>query len=310
MDHIPGLQLGTFEYTTVDAIRAMGLANVDVSDTRLRELIRDKSQIVNDYTEQWFAPVEGEPLVTGRQSPIVMLDNGIMILAVDALRIIDRGYEESGGYVIPASEYVVGPRFLELVALQFKRSTSSLNGNNVDPAGSYRVTRGVGNQFAPVPRAIKITGVFGWLEEVKGTPFTTTTTGALVAGAKTVVLTSVSGLSVRDVLVFGSGATAERAIVTGINKTTRAVTFPALSGDYSSGATVRAYGKVPRQIERAVQDLVYLDKCAPYEQGQPFVDKVLTIGGPNSPLNGIGTGSLKVDLVLSQFVAPPRVGFI
>jgi len=183
MEDITGLQLGAFEYTTVQAMRRLGLAKVDAGDARVRELIREKSQIVNDMTEQWFVPVEGQPLLTGRESAVLPMPNMIPLLEVLNLRVINRGYDDATGFDLPRVEYVIQPRYIELVNIVFKRATvySSLS-SDVDPTGSSRVTRGVGQVFSPVPQAIKITGAFGWLEERKVTKFATTTTADIVGG--------------------------------------------------------------------------------------------------------------------------------
>lgn len=319
MNKVPGLRLGTFEYTTVQAMRRNGLAKVDVSDARVRELIREQSQRVNDITEQWFAPVEGRALLTGRDSPMLPMPNMIPILHVEEVRLRDQGYDENAGEgtLLEASEYVNQGRYIELVDLVFKRATtaSSLAGD-IDPTGSSRISRGIGNMFAAVPQGIGVRGAFGWMEDERLTRFEATASAAS-AGATTLTLSTVATLAARDVLHIGEGDTAQRAIVLSVNTGTNQVTVPELDLAVASGAEVHAYGKVPRQIERAVQILVFLNKTPPFGPGvfparnQPydptsnFQEKVTSGYYGTTPTNGVTTGSLEVDLILKDFVAMP-----
>lgn len=304
MDQIPGLKLGPFEYTTVKALRDEKLSTAELGDTRARQLIREKSQLITDITEQWFVPVAGAARLNGKDGKLLYVSNLIPIVQVSALHIIDRGFDDPGatGTLIPDSEYVVQPRWIELVDLVFKRNMSS-SGAEYDPTGARRINRGIGQLFPSIPQVATVNGVFGWLEDTKPVPFESTTSADLAAGVKTVSLTSVSGLVPKDVLVFGDGDTHQRAIVNSISGTD--VAIPSLDYAVPSGTRVRAWGKVPRQIERAVQFLVYMDKCPPFEKGQSVLDTQLVSGAGGEPSTGISTGSRKVDIVLAQFLAPP-----
>lgn len=301
-DPVAGLNLGVFEYTTVAALREEGLSAADLSDSRARKLIREKSQVINTFTEQWFAPVVGAARVDGRESGIAMLPNTVNIVELNSLAALDRSLDEASdqGTVLAKGDYLVQRRWVELNRCG---GPGGLYGSNLPYAPPRNP--GLGTNFWS--SRVRMDGVFGHLELVKPTRFESQVNGALTAGATSAVLDSVDGLKVRDVLVFGEAPDYQRAIVLTINTGTKTVTFPALDEAVPDDARARAWGQVPRAVEVACQILVYLDKCPPFEKGGTFRDVILSGVGTtfSVPLTGTATGSLKVDLMLAEFVAPP-----
>ena len=307
MDAIAGLRLGPFEYTTVQALRDEGIMGVDLGEARARQLIRQKSQIVNEFTEQWFAPVRGTALVDGRDSKLVFLPNSIDILHLEELRLVDRGFEEesAAGYVVDPREYVVQSRWVELIDIVFRRSLITPGTPiGVDPYGAHRVERGPARVFPAIPLCVKLKGAFGHLVETR-TPWGTVTAADIsTTDVSTTLAGAAANLSVGEVLVFGSGDTCQRAIITKIGPGDT-VTFPTLDRAVPAGTEFRVYGRIPRAVEQATQILVYLERCPPFAKTHPFQDAVLAPGGGGAIASGISTGSMKADLLLSQYVAPP-----
>jgi hypothetical protein len=324
MDRIPGLRLGPFEYTTVQALRDEGILGVDLGDDRARRLIRQKSQLINEFTEQWFAPVRGTALLDGRDSKMIFLPNAIDIIQLEELRLIDRGFEDpnAAGYLVDPREYVVQNRWVELVDIVFRRSILSIGPPmGTDPFGAHRVERGPGRFIPPIPQAVKLVGAFGHLVETRESPWVGVTSADITPDDTTAVLTGsevyglgwpsadyVNDLVVGEILTFGRSDACQRAIITKIGPG-NLVTFPKLDRLVPAGTEVRVYGRVPRAVEQALQILVYLERCQPFAKTHPFQDSIIVPGSGGAVASGISTGSLKADLLLSPYVAPiiPRL---
>ena len=105
-----------FQYTTLQSLRDEGLSGTEVSDTRLRQLIRLASNTINTATCQFFIPVKDKFSVRGSGSrtqktplsvPIVVLSDFTSIVGnvnvtrtgidLDSLVIDRRGVEYVSG---------------------------------------------------------------------------------------------------------------------------------------------------------------------------------------------------------------------
>ncbi len=334
--YVPGLALDRpWMYTSVASLRTEGLSAREVDDDRARSLIQRLSQVVTQTTRQWFAPVRGTALLDGDGTPAVRMPTGC-IIDVEALRLIDRGFDSfvDGGFLIDADEYTWDRNWLRLVTLMFKPASAFGVADSSRVTGNIRQTRGVGNFFPEIPQCVMVTGTFGWLEEIRyqnpnestqRAGFATELAGAFDSSAATsFTVDSASLIRVGDVVLVGDAG--DSAFVTAVSGSTVTIEAIFLSGTYAVDTAIRVYGRVPREIEHAVQLLVYYHRKRPFESLQtefaPAASPELPIHGagpetfnPNPSTSGgslisTATGVPRVDQILDRYTSSVGVAII
>jgi len=308
-----------FEYCTLQMLRDEGMCIAELPDKRAKMLIRLASRRINEVTSQWFSPVRRFFRVRGRHNPFAHLENLIPIVKIEQLAI---GYPGQD-IVVPDFSYIHTPgrRIIELNR-RIKNYTTPL---------AQRVTAGMYGIRDPIfpqgPEVVKITGVFGWLENYDEAE--SKVVGLVEAGDTDVIVDNLTGWEVGSVAVF-DGVRNKIAMVSGIDSALMTLKFDPLDFDVPDNSMIHCYGRVPMAIQRACQ-LVVHDKVKNMSdfireeegverrilnestEGYSYSIQPITpqrekhLGGPLGGINS--TGNLEADMLLSAYVAPVYVGY-
>lgn len=315
MDHRNG-------YTTINRVRAEGLTAAQADDNRVRDLIFAMSSFVDIETGQYFHPRVAIEEVDGNDFNVVSVTKRIPILEVSSVTVLeDRtrpkrplfgsrslaplGTGFSAGDplgAVPSNQYLPNGRYLELISGNFREGV----------------------------RNIRIDGAFGWLNPSKE-KFETTLRSPITVftptSVKTIELTTVEGLDIRDVLIVGG----KRFIIESINPIGPSVSaygIDQLTTDIPDTEPVISYGAAPFDIERVVISLVgmhaALEFAAPAGMPASTIPTPIQIKkettdnysweafspedvGLDDSWVGRVTGKVELDLILAHYAAPALV---
>lgn len=316
-----------FEYCTIQDLRDEGITPQECPDARALTVIRRASAKINIFTSQWFAPVVGEQLVDGQNSRMVWLPNYVPIQKLAAIE------------VLPARTARVGPRFLP------DRRVYEISLSDVELARNNRVVELIGDVtantlfpgqwygnnleeawFPEGRRNVKLTGVFGWLEDEKDV--SSTVVGDWALRSPKIEIDDASEWAEGDVCVFPDGSS---QIVTGVKLSANELYFQTdglkLKTAVTDGQTLATYGRIPQLIRYAAIRLVakMYPRVGDSSEQEDLISQAIVSektdnysykldasllrerieAGANS------TGDTEVDSILSQMVdeIPVYVGF-
>lgn len=298
------------QYVSPAALTAAGVDLVGLTADQIRDLITDAGAFIEAVTDQVFNPIPEIRTWDGRGRPLVCDPHLHRLIAVSAVTvdyartnyhreplaalIYEEGVTDAqyyallGATALDVSDYVVHPRYIELIFT--------------------RMPGGVRN--------VSVTGVFGWLEPEKA-EVSTTLTVQVASAAVTATVASVTGFELGDVVLIG---TSLYVIVTSIDVGNLRLGFDSigtLPATLPVATTVRTWGRVPRPIANACTYLVhqFREEDVARADAQRFVDAArikkeqtdrymyeLFPAGETSA--GSLTGSIRHDMALRRYSRP------
>lgn len=302
--NVRGLDITKLEYQSIYRLRNdHGMDSVVSSSQHFRRVIRDVSKQISQITEQWYVPVIGTVDLDGRESVTVPLPNNIPWLEASAVALVSRGLEDAETATsLETKNWVVQERYLQLVRVRLQQ-TRELVGTGMGVSGLHQYERGVDNKFLAIPQYVRVTGAWGWLEDVS--KVTTTLGAALSKDEEEATLASVEGIEEDDILYISDANGWQRAWVAKIDTANKKVTIDPAWRDAENGAAVIRWGQVPSGIKDACMLLVK-DRMCPEQREATMKDDRLAPGLFTAP-TGLNTGILRVDQTLNQYTAPGLV---
>ncbi|KKW13134.1 MAG: hypothetical protein UY48_C0004G0009 [Candidatus Gottesmanbacteria bacterium GW2011_GWB1_49_7] len=171
---------------------------------------------------------------------------------------------------------------------------------------------------------LKVSGVFGWVENSRGL-VTTTTTVDVKTNDTTITVADASTFFARDVIDLAgpTGSTPLRAIIESVNYTTNKFTVDVVSDPITVplGSTVSTWGQVPSEIERVLAVWSYnillaqLGLSSPIPVGRLKKESTdsyfYELYGPSeNAYTGDVTGDPLMDSILDSFTAPANAGIV
>ena len=316
-----------FKYTTIKALRDDGLTVAVASDTQAFELICIQSEMVNQFTAQWFTPVDKVIRLDGNSASAIHLIELVPIIKVRRVTIISTGLSgtEDTRDLLLKEDFVVDGRFIKLTSGR----TGARFKSGLIAEEYIRGARFV-KEFPEGVQNIEIDGVFGWIEGQK--EFTTTTDGALAVGTRTqIVVDDILGFRVKDVvdILDTDGNSVLRFIVNEIDVSGKILKFDSVEifTAIVDESDVITYGRVPRLVERAAKILINRIKDPVFTSGAStaaLADRIIEektdnymyrlrdpeaeeLGNTQSPYS---TGNIEADRILAQFHAPPYIAVV
>jgi hypothetical protein len=208
-----------FEYTTIASIRSYGVTALQMSDIKVKKLIMQYSQLLNRWTELWFAPIAtkerfsgGGKLINISGKPPLIKLNAINIINIDGSRTpIEPGYYESLGKSI---------RFAK------------------------RTPEGIRN--------VEVDGVFGLVDSPKEVHVKTTTD--IAKDSISFSVEDASLLEERDIFVFGNRCIIANSI--NYENNTISIDKQGEIKTIQAGTEIICYGQCNMLVEEAVNLLV------------------------------------------------------
>ncbi len=335
-----------FKYTTIKAIRDQGIDATALPDIQALDLICLESEAVNQFTGQWFSPVDKVVRLDGTGSQSVHLDELVPIVKVRRVSLLSRGLGSTTSLLlVPEQDFVKTFREIKLISgrsgAKFKGDLGYTSfeagpiGNAFDNQSFVQgyVRR---SEFPEGTQNVEIDGVFGWLEGRKEVE--TKLDGTVAVGTRAqIAVDSVAGFKVKNIVdVIDSdelsatfGQSLLRFIVNEIDVNTKVLKFDAveLTEALPNDSKVITYGRVPRMVERAVLILVNRIKDVLGSSASASVtitDRIIEertdnymyrlreenaedLGNTRSPFS---TGSVEADRLLAHFHAPPYWGVV
>jgi len=319
-----------FEYCTVQDLRDAGVSVDKIADDALRNLIRIASARINKFTGQWFAPIIGDQYVDGQSSPRVWLPNLVPIVKLTAIAIISNQSARKPTLVLP-DRREFGPisltdvgisrngRFVEFIVTE--SGTLFVFSSQRVSASELLFPEGVKN--------VKLTGVFGWLEDLKELEVEVQANAAV--GDSKIVVDDATGWDTGDWAVFPDN---EIQMVTGVKHGDNELLFlgdaEKLKVAVTTGDKIKTYGR----------SLLLIRECTVRLAARAAGDRAKlsgTINGADDPtalaiisertdnysyrkdprlvsqaIQAGGTGDTWVDSTLEQIIdeIPPMVAFV
>ena len=289
-----------FQYISVADMRAEGLTSASISDEDLKKRIRLASQMINSFTDQWFIPIYQEYNIDGYDyEDLIKFKNLIPIVSISEVNL---------------ASVVEG-------GVSYEDITEDIYVYN-------RYIRHESTQFGSGKQNVQVKGYFGWIDSK--TRVETTTAGDLEAGDTELVLTSVDGLQIRDVLLIENSTQSTYVLIDEIDTGTNTITFDAIDSDFetiASGADAFTYGKVPQDIAHVTAFLtndIYaglatagassihasmIKKEKTDNYSYELFDSSEGAGGSSGGARRFGgfTGNPWYDMILSNYTVPPDV---
>jgi len=245
-----------FEYSTIQDLRDEGITPEECPDARALTVIRRASAKINIFTSQWFAPVVGEQLIDGQNSRMVWLPNYVPIQKLTAIEILKTRTARVGPHALPDRRIYE----ISLSDVELARNNRVVELITDVQSPDQFPSRWYGNALEEVwfpegRRNIRLTGVFGWLEDYKDV--SSTVVGNWPLRSPKVELDDASEWVEGDVCVFPDGST---QIVTGVKLSTNEIYFQTdglkLKTAVTDGQTLATYGRIPQLIRYATIRLV------------------------------------------------------
>lgn len=316
-----------FEYCTISDLRDEGITPQECPDQRALTIIRRASAKINIFTSQWFAPVVGDQYVDGQNSPMAWLPNYVPIVKLSAISII------------PARTARVGPNYLpdrRIYDVSLSDVQISRRGRVVEIIADPSVTNNwpyrwyydeLEEVWFPEGRQnVKLTGVFGWLEDEKDAE--ATVVGDWPLRSPKIVVDDVSGWAEGDICIFPDGSS---QVVTGIKVSANELYFQTdtlkLKTAVSDGDVLHSYGRTPQLVRYAAVRLaakMYPKVGDSTENDDIIAQAIISEKTDNYQYKldpsllrerieaGVGsTGDAEVDAILSQMIdeIPVYIGF-
>lgn len=214
-------------------------------------LIKSVSTRIDALTGQWFNADYGTWRLEGKGSSLIQHSSAIPINEVTSLEV---DAANTNNRWAPPSPFVVDDLYFD----SSRHSSPAFSGTGIMSAIEFtvhqRAIERIRGYFPAGAQNVIVQGSLGWVEDYNRIEYTTTSdlTGASTAST----LSTVDGLSARDVIDLNhvSGASV-RAIVTTVDPTNDVITFDpvgtrTLPGTWAAAdITVRRLAKVPRPIE-------------------------------------------------------------
>jgi hypothetical protein len=248
-----------FEYCTIQDLRDEGITTDECTDERALRLIRIASAKINAFTGQYFIPVTGDQYVDGQNSRMVWLPNFIPIQKLTAIAILSNKTARVGPHYLPDRRlYDIALTDVELArSNRVVEIIADVNECLQDYPFRWYYNELEEIWFPEGRRNVKLTGVFGWLEDEKDVE--STVVGDWPEKSKKIVIDDASGWGEGDLIVFEDGS---YQIVTGVKKSTNELFFQndpyKLRTAVNDGDQVYNYGRTPLLIRRCAIKLTHL----------------------------------------------------
>lgn len=246
-----------FEYCTIQDLRDEGITQDECSDERAKTIIRRASAKINIFTNQWFAPISGDQYVDGQNSRMVWLPNFIPILKLSAIEIMKTRTARVGPFHLP-DRRIYEIQLSDVMLSRRGRAVEIVDDVTTQNNWPYRWYYDDLEEvwFPEGRRNIKLTGVFGWLEDDK--EIESTVVGDWPLKSPKIQIDDSSSWEEGDICIFPSG---ETQTVSGIKNSTNELYFQTdplkLKAALSDGDTVTTYGRTPQLVRYSAIKLVH-----------------------------------------------------
>lgn len=246
-----------FEYCTIQDLRDEGITPEECPDQRAQVIIRRASAKINIFTSQWFSPIIGNQYVDGQNSRMVWLPNYVPIAKLTAIEVDRTKTARTGPHLLP-NRRAYDIQLADVALSRHGRIVEIIadvtNASTTYPDRWY--DSGLEETWFPEGRRnIKLTGVFGWLEDVKDVE--STVVGDWAVRSPKIQIDDASAWEEGDTCIFPDGSS---QIVTGVKKSTNELYFQTdflkLKVAVSNGDKVQSYGRIPQLIRYATIRLV------------------------------------------------------
>jgi hypothetical protein len=317
-----------FEYCTIQDLRDEGITPEECPDQRAQVIIRRASAKINIFTSQWFSPIIGDQYVDGQNSRMVWLPNYVPIAKLTAIEVDRTKTARTGPYLFP-NRRAYDIQLTDVALSRHGRMVEIIadvtNASTTYPDRWY--DSGLEEAWFPEGRRnIKLTGVFGWLEDVKDVE--STVVGDWAIRSPKIQIDNASAWEEGDTCIFPDGSS---QIVTGVKKLTNELYFQTdflkLRVAVSNGNKVQSYGRIPQLIRYATIRLVskMYERVGESSNSEDIISQAIIAEKTDNYSyrldpsllrerieSGISsTGDVEVDSILAQMVdeIPVYVGF-
>jgi len=310
-----------FRYATIKDLRDEGVQQsgaTGANDERILALIERFSGLINRLTDQWFLPQYLQQRVDGKDTQFLSFLNKIPIIQLDTLYAVN---DVNDVTEVDSGLYAVGDRYVEL---HRSRGPWGVRWTNTTKYPHPDQLFDLDPNFREGALNYRMDGYFGWLENVKSTPVTTTVAINMSADPDSAVmeLDDVTGILVDDVALIRNEFA---VIVSRVDPITNKIYFDPIPERAAAGDAVTVLGQVPEMIRWATVLLATRNRFRITDtksNRQRFAGRLIMektdnyqyrLSGPGDGSQGIdwsSSGDPEVDRILSQYTAPLHVGYV